>query len=293
MIPPWRASGPEQPACPLLLTSPHSGTHMPAPFLAATSLPRRRLRQFEDAHVGALLEGAVAAGMPLVEATHARAFLDLNRDETELDRSMFAGALDLPVRPTNRVRAGYGVIPRQVGPEVMIYRDLLPAAEARRRIHGLHRPWHQELARRLDAIRAQHGAVVLLDCHSMPSLPTISGPPAQVVIGDLHGQSAAPPLSDALHRLLLARGFRVARNQPYAGGYTTRRHAAPTDGIHVLQLEIDRALYMDQETLRPRAAFPAMVSILAGVLGSLAAEAHAMLPLLRPGGKDPLLLAAE
>lgn len=293
MMPPWRAFGPARPRLPLLLASPHSGTHLPAGFLAVAAQPRSRLRQFEDTHVGALLEGAVASGLPLLEATHARAFLDLNRDETELDPTMFAGPLDLPVRMTDRVRAGYGVIPRQMGPDAPIYRDLLPAAEARRRILTLHRPWHAEIARRLFEIRAAHGAVVLIDCHSMPSLPTISGPPAQAVIGDRHGQSAAAPLVDALHRLLAVRGLRVARNQPYAGGHTTVRHAAPADGVHVIQLELDRALYMNQATLRPTAGFPLLVDLLAEVLTTFAEEARAMLPLLRPGDTGPLPLAAE
>jgi N-formylglutamate deformylase len=266
---------------------------MPPAFLAAAALSPRALREFEDAHVGALLAGAVAAGLPLVEATHSRAFIDLNRHEAELDRTMFDGPIGLPVRLTDRVRAGYGVIPRRIAPDRPIYRGLLPAAEARRRIEGLHQPWHAMLRQRLLAIRATYGAAVLLDCHSMPSLPATGGETAQIVIGDLFGQSAAAPLVDLLHRLFCAAGFAVARNQPYAGGHTTRHHCAPAAGVHVIQLEIDRALYLDPVSLAPGPGFAPLAARLAGLLDRFAHDAWAMLPLLRRSGEAPLPLAAE
>jgi N-formylglutamate amidohydrolase len=290
---PWRASGPALADHPLLLASPHSGTHMPAAFLASARLSQDALRQFEDAHVHALLAPAVAAGVPLVEATHARAWLDLNRAETELDRTMFSGPLDLPVRLTDRVRAGYGVIPRMIAPDRPIYRGLLDPAEAHDRLARAHRPYHAALAARLDAVRTAHGAAVLVDCHSMPTLPAIAGPPAQIVIGDLFGRSAAGVLAEALAGLFAERGLAVGRNQPYAGGHTTRRHASPADGIHVLQVEIDRALYMDQPTLARSPGFDALAALLAEVFAAFAGAARSLLPLLRAGARPGLPLAAE
>ncbi len=290
---PWVASGPAAAGYPVLLASPHSGTHMPAAFLAGARLSRAELRQFEDAHVDALLGPAAQAGLPLVAARFARSYLDLNRAETELDRTMFDGPIDLPIRLTDRVRAGYGVIPRMIAPDRPIYRDLLDPAEAPMRLSRVHRPYHAELARRLRAIRAAHGAAVLVDCHSMPGLPALAGPPAQIVIGDLHGRSAAGPLVDSLLGLFAARGLRVARNQPYAGGHTTRRHAAPAAGLHVLQLEIDRGLYMNPATLEPGPDFGPLAGLLAEVLGAFARTAQAMLSLLAGDAGGDLPLAAE
>lgn len=294
MMPPLRALGPHLPAHPVLLASPHSGTHLPSGFRAATRLPRLALLRFGDAHVDALLAPAVAAGLPLLAATHARAVVDLNRSEAELDRTLFDGTLDLPVRLTDRVRAGYGVIPARVAPDMPIYRAPLPAAEAHRRLAGIHRPWHRAIAERLAAIRAAHGAAVLVDCHSMPSLPeTAAGPAADVVLGDLFGRSAAAPLVDALHGLLASRGLAVVRNHPYSGGHTTRRHADPAGGIHAIQIEVDRALYMDQARLLPAPGFSRLAALLAEVLVAFAAAATDLLPLLRPEGTARLPLAAE
>ncbi len=293
MTAPYRSLGPAIPARPVLLSSPHSGTHLPERFRAQTSLSRLELLQFGDAHVDALLAGACARGLPLLSASHARAVCDLNRSEAELDRSLFDGPLDLPVLLTDSVRAGYGVIPARIAPDRAIYRAPLPAAEARRRIEALHRPWHAALGRRLAALAEVHGAAVLVDCHSMPSLAgTALGPAPQIVLGDLFGRSAAAPLVDLLHQLLAARGLRVARNQPYAGGHVTRRHANPAKGIHVIQVEIDRALYMDQETLEPAPGFAAIRGLLAEVLLAFADAAAGLLPQLKAGCAS-LPLAAE
>ncbi|MGL6042849.1 MAG: N-formylglutamate amidohydrolase, partial [Sandaracinobacteroides sp.] len=227
---------------PILLASPHSGTFFPPGFLAASRLGAHALRRIEDAHVGALLAPAAALGLPLLEATHSRAVIDLNRAEDEFDPEMFQGASLATARLTERVRRGYGLIPRVVGPNQPIHPGRLPAALLAQRIDQLHRPWHAAIAAGLQAAVRTHGFALLLDFHSMP--PLEGAQPPQVVLGDLDGTSAAPSLVDWLEQAFAGHGLKVARNAPYAGGHTTQLHGKPHLGQHCVQVELDRSLYM-------------------------------------------------
>ena len=276
MLPPWRLTGDADGRWPLLLASPHSGRHYPPALLAGSRLCLLQLRRAEDAHVDALLEGI--AGVPVISATHARCWIDLNRAPDELDPAMFDGALAVPVAASERVQSGLGVIPRLAGQGLEINARPLPAAQAGLRLDALHRPWHDRLAEILAAARLHHGNALLIDCHSMP---TPSGPRApQIVLGDCHGQTANPAIMTAIEDHFRRLGWRVARNAPYAGGHTTRRHGQPATGIHAVQIEIDRALYLDQHRLvlhsgapRVRAAFTALVQRLVASWPQLAGAA--------------------
>lgn len=243
--PPWRLSGDGDGRWPLVIASPHSGRHYPPALLAGSRLTLAQLRRAEDALVDALLDGI--AGVPVLAATHARCWLDLNRRADELDPAMFDGPLAVPVALTERVQAGLGVIPRLAGHGLEIHARRLPASEAVIRLATLHAPWHARLATLLAAARARHRGALLIDCHSMPSP---GGPrPPQIVLGDCHGQSAAPAIMDAIEDHFRRAGWRVARNAPYAGGHTTQSHGRPMAGIHAVQIEIDRALYLDPHRL--------------------------------------------
>ncbi|MBS3961307.1 MAG: N-formylglutamate amidohydrolase [Sandarakinorhabdus sp.] len=270
---------------PLLLASPHSGTCMPREFLAGARLSVPALRRIEDAHVGRLLAPSAALGIPLLEATHSRALIDLNRAEDELDPEMFDGPVAPRPRMTERVRRGYGLFPRLAGPDQPIHTGRLSAALAAARIEALHRPWHDHIAKGLAASRHRSGYAVLLDVHSMPSLEGRA--PAQLVLGDLNGTSASARLVDWLEQRFSDAGFRTARNIPYAGGYTTERHGRPACGVHAVQLEFDRALYMDMDSLQPHAGFGRLAGSIAGVMGALLQK------LPRLGLEAELPLAAE
>lgn len=276
---PFRLSAPLDGRAPLLLASPHSGTHVPRSALALTRVPAALLRRLEDAHVGRLLRPA-SAHAPLVEATHARAVIDLNRAETDIDPATVEGLP--PDRPlSDRSRAGFGLFPRIAAPGQPLLARPLPTAEALHRIRSLHRPWHAALAAGLAAAHARHGIALLLDCHSMPPIGP-EGP--DIVLGDRHGESAAPNLVAAVEAAFATRGYRVARNHPYAGGHTLERHAAPARGRHAIQLELCRSLYMNPETLAPHAGFAALAAHLADIVAELAA---------RLTGSSALPLAAE
>lgn len=282
---PFRLTGTLDGASALILASPHSGTHLPADFLAGSRLAGPELRRMEDAHVGALLAPCARSGIPVLEATHSRAVIDLNRAEDELDPGMFVGRVVAVPRLTDRVRRGYGLFPRVVAPNQPIHAARLPPTVAAARLDALHRPWHDALARGLEAACSRHGFALLLDVHSMPPLDGVA--PPQLVLGDLHGRSAAPALVNWLEQAFAGEGLKVGRNSPYAGGHTTERHGRPAEGLHCVQLEFDRTLYMDMGSLAPTAGFGQLSSMIARVVGRLAAS----LPLA--GFESNVPLAAE
>ena len=272
---------------PIVLASPHGGRDYPAAFLAQTRLTLAQLRRAEDAFVAELLADAVVAGAPLIAARYGRAWLDLNRDEAELDPAMFVDPLDAhPAQSSDRVAAGLGVVPRIAAHGLDIYPGRVRSADAAARITQVHRPYHATIDRLLADAAAAHGYAVLLDCHSMPTPPPVNGGAAQIVIGDLFGAAAAAPLVVAIERHFRDAGFRVARNAPYAGGYTTARHGRPVEGIHAVQIEIDRALYMDPARLVRHIGFDRIAA-------SLATLVAALLPSVGAMGLHPFACAAE
>lgn len=277
--PGFSVSGASDGRSPLVFASPHSGREYPPAFLAASRLPLAQLRRAEDAMVDHLLDAIEAS--PVLRARFARTFLDLNRAADEIDPEMFAGALTIPSRHTDRVSAGLGVLPRLATQGQAIYARKLDPADAAARIAHVHRPWHDRIATLIERARARHGHAILVDCHSMPTPPGIR--PAQIVLGDRYGNSAAPALVALIERHFAGLGWRVARNAPYAGGHTTEAHGDVGSGIHAIQIEIDRALYMDGATLARHAGFGRVASAMAGLAHKLADAAPrlGLGPLLR------------
>jgi N-formylglutamate amidohydrolase len=268
---------------PLVFASPHSGRDYPPAFLASARLSLAQLRRAEDAMVDLLLGDIDCA--PVLRARFARTFLDLNRAADEIDVEMFEGALTVPARITDRVSAGLGVLPRVATQGQAIYARKLDPADAAARIAGLHAPWHDRITSLVDRALRRHGHAILIDCHSMPT-PTGLRPP-QIVLGDRYGSSASPALMTLIERHFASQGWRVARNAPYAGGYTTAAHADVGNGIHAVQIEIDRALYMDSASLARTSGFGRVTTTMAGLARLLVGAA----PLLGLG--SPLREAAE
>ena len=262
-------------ATPIVLASPHSGRSYPAAFRAQSRLSLMQLRRAEDAYVDELLSAASTLGIPLVAATYGRAWLDLNRAADELDPAMFAEPMPHAARG-DRVAAGLGILPRIAAHGLDIYSSQIGLAEARERIAQVHTPYHAMLTRLLHQARARHGFAILLDCHSMPSPPASSGGSAQIVLGDLHGNSAGALLVDWLEAAFTAARLRVWRNAPYAGGFTTEHHAAPMAGIHVVQIEIDRALYMDPRRLQRHDGFETIAATLTVIARAMIGAAPAL-----------------
>lgn len=240
---------------PVVFASPHSGANYPSDFLGNSRLTALALRRSEDAFVDELFAGAPVHGAPLLRALFPRAYLDPNREPFELDPEMFQDPLPAYANTRSpRVRGGLGTIARVVASGSEIYRDLLPFAEARHRIDTFYRPYHDALSGLIERTCRAFGACLVVDCHSMPS---IGGPmdedPGRTrvdfVLGDRYGTSCAPSVVERAQRTLEDLGYRVARNTPYAGGYTTSHYGRPEAGIHVLQIEINRRLYMDERAI--------------------------------------------
>lgn len=266
-MPVWLQTGQIDGSSPLLLTSPHSGHYFPDDFRRSTDLSVSLLRRLEDAHVGQLLQRATAHGVPLLEATHGRAVIDLNRAVDDHDPAMLEGPLPITARPTMRTTNGYGLFPKITRPGHIIHRSAIPVVTALSRIRTLHSSWHQAIATALQAARLRHGFAILLDVHSMPRLKGKA--PAAIVLGDRHGSSAAASLIDWLQAAFETRGLLVARNAPYAGGFMTSHHGQPAQAIHAIQIEIDRSLYMDPHSLVPHGGFSHLSMLLADIISQL------------------------
>ncbi len=269
---PYLLSRPERQTVPLVFASPHSGRVYPPSFVAAARLDPLALRRSEDSFVEELFAAAPAHGAPLLAATFPRVFCDVNREPWELDPGMFDGPLPSFVNTASpRVCAGLGTIARVVATGEAVYRRKLSFAEAEERIRRYWQPYHAALAALIAETRSRFGCCLLVDCHSMPTHPVQAASPPDVVLGDAHGTACAPRATRLMEEALQDLGYRVRRNDPYAGGYVTRHYGRPREGVHALQIEIARTLYMDEARIErlPRMAalrrdLTRLVEILAG-----------------------------
>jgi N-formylglutamate amidohydrolase len=243
---------PRRRSLPLVFSSPHSGDDYPAEFVAASRLSALELRRSEDSFVDELFCAAPEEGAPLLRALFPRAYVDPNREPFELDQAMFADPLPTYANTRSpRVASGLGTIARIVASGAEIYRDKLSFDEASARIHRHYWPYHTTLRQLVDETRADFGFCILIDCHSMPSHGVAMNghkvaSDLDVVLGDGHGQSCASAVIDCVEASLTAMGYRVGRNDPYSGGFVTRHYGRPSEGVHALQIEISRKLYMDE-----------------------------------------------
>ena len=264
---------PRRQLAPLVINSAHSGQDYPARFLSMTRLNRLAIRQSEDAYVDEIFSRAPHMGAPMLRAHFPRAYLDVNREPYELDPHMFRDALPDYCNITSpRVVAGLGTLARIVAENKSIYRDRLTLEDALMRIEGIYKPYHMALQRLLSETLDQFGVALLIDCHSMPRL-TRSGDrtPPDIVLGDRYGTTCAPAIIDTAEALFAGAGFRVARNRPYAGGHTTRSYGRPPRGVHALQIEISRHLYMNEVTLVRHQGYDLVVSVVNRLLAALMA----------------------
>ncbi len=277
--PPLDFAAPAMLAAPILFSSPHSGTVYSKRFVAATRLDAALLRRSEDCFIDDLFGHVVAAGMPLLKARFPRAYVDVNREPYELDPRMFDGRLPSYANTRSlRVASGLGTIPRVVGEAREIYPRRLPVEEALARIEQCYKPFHAALKQGAMRIWREFGTVVIIDCHSMPSIAIASTdrPRADIVLGDRHGTSCAGAFVDAAEAALMARGYSVVRNRPYAGGFITEHYGNPSGDWHALQIEINRGLYMDEARFVPNQGFPGLAADLAAVTAELAVAAGEM-----------------
>jgi N-formylglutamate deformylase len=285
---PFEIVEPDEQTIPLVFNSPHSGRVYPRAFLQASRLDPLTLRRSEDSFVEELFAGVTGLGAPLMQAHFPRAYLDVNREPYELDPRMFDGRLPAFANTRSmRVAGGLGTIARIVGDSQEIYARRLPVEDALLRIELLYKPYHRALQKLLQRTQRTFGMAVLVDCHSMPSAQAQRDEAGRCdfVIGDRYGTSASALFADVIDGALRSRGYTVTRNKPYAGGYITEHYGNPAAHCHALQVEVSRALYMDERRFVRSEGF----SLVARDLVGMAAELAEVVQLHLGGGQ----LAAE
>ncbi|WP_082176182.1 N-formylglutamate amidohydrolase [Pseudaestuariivita atlantica] len=283
---PFQLMMPQSRMSSVVFASPHSGRDYPWSFLRRTVLDERTIRSSEDAFVDRLFECAPQFGAPLLKAGAPRAFVDLNRSADEMDPALVEGVRRQAHNP--RVASGLGVVPRVVAGGRAIYRGKLPLDEAQARVVDYWRPYHDQLQALLNEARSYFGEAILIDCHSMPheALDGIAATGAQrpeIVLGDRFGASADGEIVDRIEAAFAAAGLHVVRNAPFAGAYSTQAYGRPSKGQHAVQIEIDRAIYMDESLIRPNANFHAFRKLLRGIVAEI----------VEIGGRGAVPVAAE
>ena len=266
----------------VVFASPHSGRDYPWAFVRRSVLSERTLRSSEDAFVDQLFSSAPLHGAPLLAARAPRAWLDVNRSADELDPALIEDVKKLSHNP--RVSSGLGVVPRVVANGRAIYRGKITRREADARIRDTWQPWHDALETLLGDSLKLFGEAILIECHSMPheAIESISHPRGQrpdIVLGDRFGAAASPRVVDRIEAAFASAGLRVARNAPFAGAYVTQHYGRPTRGQHVVQVEIDRALYMNEQLIRPNNNFTAFRALIDRVVADITRIGRADVPM--------------
>jgi N-formylglutamate amidohydrolase len=267
--------GPEMPASPVILSIPHAGRDYPAALIAQARVREEALRRLEDRGADLIAHPLIAAGYTVIIARAPRAMIDLNRDEREIDQAMVEGMpRDQPLQSSAKLRGGLGLIPRRLQGVGDLWSGLLPWAEVRARIDRYHRPYQAAIEALMDRARQAYGHAILIDLHSMPPLPSPMGAEraAQLVIGDRFGRSAGGPLARLVADIAEGRGIVTAQNHPYAGDHLIERHGRPARGLHAIQLEIDRCLYLDALHEQPGMGLPMMQALVVDIVNALAQE---------------------
>jgi len=272
--PPFEIREPEEIRGAVLFNSPHSGRVYPRNFLIASRLDLVTLRRSEDSFVDDLVAGVVRRGYPLMLAHFPRCYVDVNREPYELDPRMFEGRLPSFANTRSmRVAGGLGTVARVAGDAQEIYDRRLSVDDALRRIETLYKPYHRALRRLFTRIHRDFGAAMLIDCHSMPSAagPRDERPRGDIVLGDRYGTSCVAAVAETAEATLKGLGYSVSRNKPYAGGFITEHYGNPATGLHSLQLEVNRALYMDERRYECTPSFARLAADLETLADCLAA----------------------
>lgn len=265
--------GPDVPSTPIILSVPHAGRNYPPALYASARVDPAVLHRLEDRYADLLVDPLIKAGWSVLIARTPRAMIDLNRHEREVDPAMVS---HLPhnhmLQSSDKLRGGLGLVPRRLQGVGDLWSKPLPFAQVERRIATIHRPYHAMLAQLMRAAHKAHGHAILVDLHSMPPLPAPSGWAAGpgLVLGNRFGRSAAPALVTLLADIAAGQGFASTQNYPYAGAYLIERHGRPESGFHAIQIEIDRALYLDAALEEPGPGLPRIQALITALVEGLA-----------------------
>ena len=259
---------------PILLSVPHAGREYPAELYDQLRLPAASLVRLEDRYADYLSRDAITAGIPTIIALRPRAWIDLNRDAHEMDQEMLITADRVRnIIPGIKTRGGLGLVPRRLSGEGDIWKGQFTNAQISQRLESFHRPYHHQVSTILAEMRTRFGGAILLDLHSMPPLDDSYGvPPASFVIGDAFGKSASARVSEILMSQIKQTGHFCQLNHPYSGHYILRMHGVVSQNIHAVQLEVDRALYLDAALQQPGAGLAMITRLVAELCQTLARD---------------------
>jgi N-formylglutamate amidohydrolase len=264
----------ESPALPLLLSIPHAGRDYPADIFDNLRIRADDLVRLEDRYADRLAAPAIAAGIPAICAHRARAWIDLNRAEDDLDPAMVLGnASPYRQNPSAKMRGGLGLVPRRLAHAGEIWKRPIASEAIEARLDSFHRPYHRTISGILGAMRARFGIAILVDLHSMPPLSNSGQGPPKIVIGDRFGQSAASIHTEMLIGRLRERGVHAGLNHPYPGDHMLRQHGDLRRNIHAIQIEVDRSLYLDSELREPTSGLAPTAALISELLFLLADNA--------------------
>ncbi len=279
--PPFSVYAPAQQRVPFIFNSPHSGRLYPKSLKDASNLSDTQLRRSEDVLVDELFASVVKLGAPLLAAHFPRAWLDVNREPYELDPKLFKQRLPAHANIRSmRVAGGLGTVPRLVAENLPIYHTPPTLTQALSRIENIYRPYHETLRKLMARSAVDFGYAVLVDCHSMPSIggKQEGSSRPDIIIGDRYGTSCHGEISHELIRGFSALGYSVTRNKPYAGGFITEHYGRPLKGLHAVQIEVNRALYIDEASLKPTSGFTTLQADIAKVINSLVSLPDSQFP---------------
>lgn len=260
-----RLERPETITSPYIFCSPHSGHHYPADFISRSHYPLNVLRRNEDAYIDTLFSPAYKNGAPLLSARFPRCFVDVNRAPNELPQAWLAKN----ETPTARAAAGLGVVPTALAENAPIYRRKLKFRAVKPRLEALYYPYHDALKALITDTQARFGHAIIVDCHSMPGFAPSGARRADIVLGDRYGTSCTPETITLIERLFAAKGYSVARNHPYAGSYVTSHYGQPHKGVEAIQIEVNRDLYLNPVTIKPKKTYESLAANLSQIIAEL------------------------
>jgi N-formylglutamate amidohydrolase len=268
----FRIEGPRAAAIPLVLDSPHSGRRFPADFDAAVS--EQELREGEDCFVDELYAGAAELGAPLLSAQWPRTYLDPNRHPGDVDLDLIEGPWPGEYRPSGKARFGKALVWRTLEDGRNIYSGKLKVEAIQKRIRRYHEPYHEAIRKLLNETHARFGRVYHINCHSMRSVAGRQSEDggkarADFVLGDRDGTSCDPAFTERVRAALAGMGYDVKVNDPYKGVELVRAYSDPKKGRHSLQIEINKRLYMNEDTLEKSAGFAVLQKNLFNLLDAI------------------------
>ncbi len=267
---------------PVVFDSPHSGTQYPEDF--GYAVPAAILRMAEDTHVEKLYSAAPANGAMLIAAEFPRSYIDCNRSLLDIDQALLETAWPGPINVSKKTEKGIGLVWRKLDTGEDIYNRRLSVAEVQRRISSCYAPYPKAVRGAINSIHKHYGPVWPNNFHSMPAVSGLVAeegpgkPRADFVLGDRDGSTCSPEFTAFVAATLRGFGYEVKINDPYKGVELVRAYSDPAEHKHSIQIEVNRKLYMEENTRGPNSGFSRLQTDITRLIGAIGEFARAHIP---------------